>query len=257
MSDVSSQSARRAAVYLALREHLDGDALWQALYMWQCDYADKPRFAIAGFVRAVAAANGIKGGALHRALTRNTLTDLNGSAVDPIDELRAFVAFNGLVLPDSVEVGVVPASASATPEPPAAAPGAVGGLEGAPATMPLAATPASERPDAVADSVFTLLTDTMRKLCRETTAGDAAFSSAFGEGNMDGAHRALVERWWLEGHWRASPVLGLADQRQVINALYRTLCDLVGPVVADRQFGRALDMVERRASDPHTLRDLL
>lgn len=260
MSDATSQSARRAAVYLALREHLEGDALWQALYLWQCDFADKPRFAIAGFVRAVASQYGVRGGALHRALTRNSLTDLNGSAVDPIEELRAFVAFNGLALPDNVEVeeaGVSPPAEIDAPEFLSPTFESIHDRTRGPGESPFETVPSEAAPHAAPDTVFARLTDAMRSMCRETTAGDAAFLAALSAADMDTVDRALVERWWLEGHWRETAGLDLADQRQVVNALYRTLCELVGPVVADRHFGRALDLAQSSASDAATLRQLL
>jgi len=219
---------RRRRLFACLGPVLGPGQVWEALWLWEREFAVQAPFAIAGYATRLAEHFKMEGAeqALLQHVTLGIQGETNGLPDDPITQMlqHPFSANGG----GGGGVATVAAAAVA-----AAA---------APAATATAAPPPALSPElTVFNSLIgEILVGTARRkpnLDRELRR----YLSGFKVGS-DSARGELAE--WGRGQSEVLTSLSEPEMRQIVNAAYVWICEELGPTVVDRVFGDAVRSTE-------------
>lgn len=84
---------RRRAIYMGLKQYLEGDDLLNAMCIWQQQYAHLPKFAITNFVRRITDQTSLSNNraAVHLSLTSSLMLADDNLGEDPLPGMRRYL----------------------------------------------------------------------------------------------------------------------------------------------------------------------
>ncbi len=204
-----SLSQRRRAIYTGLVGHFPEDEVLPLLSLWESKYADQPQFALNEFLGEVIRHSGrkLERGRLYRELVGALTGPASELLPDPEARLRAWRRGE----PDMIE------SARSVDH------------------------PARQTFEVLSQELFEQLDGGMAQRLRRYAAGNLT-------GMQVGTETRLRLRGWLEqGAGDGLVGLDLEQLRKLLNLLYISLCEFLGPVMADQVLTRAIQKAERHS----------
>lgn len=84
---------RRRAIFMGLKQYLQGDDLLNAMCLWQQHYAHLPKFAITNFVWRITDQTSLSGNraAVHLSLTSSLMLAADNLGEDPLPQMRRYL----------------------------------------------------------------------------------------------------------------------------------------------------------------------
>jgi hypothetical protein len=199
-STEKSLEYRRRAVYTALIQHLDGDELWEALALWEDNYAASANFSAQRFLSDVLNTPELRGKRVRvfQGLIRMLASPASDLLPDPREQLLVYRMRRGKT----------------------------------------SAVTSSRDPAVVACS--SLLARILRGLDENNRLRMRLFIlDQLEKSGIDVAMRAAVRTWLSDQTRLALDTATIGDLRRLINLAYIGLCEYVGPVAADAALNKA------------------
>ncbi|MCS3902509.1 hypothetical protein J2T55_000513 [Methylohalomonas lacus] len=213
---------RRRAIYMGLKQYLEGDDLLNALCIWQQHYSRLPKFAITNFVRRITENTGLASSraAIHLSLTSSLMLNEDSLGPDPLADMRHYL---GSRLGDSEAESILGGSTNAPDD-------------------------GARRSDNIQvfeilmNSFFTGISDS-----QQTAVADvrSALLRRLPELIRDPNQLQAISDWLRDGKRTLQAELDAGQLQQLLHAAYVVACDRLGPVRTDQCLTRALDTAER------------
>lgn len=218
---VADISRRRRAIYMGLKQYLEGDDLLNALCIWQQHYSQLPKFAITNFVRHITKDTSLADSraAIHLSLTSSLMLNEDSLGRDPLTDMRRYLGSRR----GNSEAEAI-----------------LGGSAAAPANT-------TSRSDDIQvfeilmNSFFTGIADSYQTAVADVRS---ALLRRLPELIQDPIQLLAVSDWLQNGGQTLQANLNAGQLQQILHAAYVVTCDRLGPVRADQCLSRALDTAE-------------
>ena len=214
---------RRRRLFASLSPVLPGEQLWQALWLWEREFAEKAPFAISGYAQRLSEVLGVPDASqsLLDSVTQGIQGPGEGLPEDPISQMLENVA-----------------STNGTN-------GHGGNGHAAAAAPPVVEAAAPSPPESPQDAVFNAMLESFQAgLERKSPGAATELRRHLASGADVAANARGTLASWAKGE--AARVLGMPtnDMAIVINAAYVWSCEEIGPTTVDRILGDAMRAAE-------------